>query len=459
MTWADGGYAGKLVTWVAGMLHRTVQIVRRPGNPHAFQVLPRRRVVERTFGWIMKYRRCVRDCERLPEHHETYLYWSMITIVGRRVARRHKPAARPRLPCPWQHEVPNQAEGLKPVPALPFRGWRTGRGRRLPGWGTMPADRAILFRLATSARLESAVRAAPPGERLAWRAASRYVAGTTAVAAARVAQELRDRGVGSSIDQFGELVRDTATAERVAASYLGLADQVNALPADTWLSIDLSHLGLDVDPPGCADRLAAIAARLSAGRRIQVGAEDYSRADAVLACVEAVARQGLAGRLGATAQANFRRTPRDLERLVEAGVYVRLVKGAYVEAHDRALPYGEPTDIAYLRLAHQLAQTRAQFALATTTASCARPCSLPSVCGPSSNCSESAPRSWTTSSPAASPSACRWRWIHRRRRRADPVAGQGVRRPVLQSDQQPRRPGLVRNGALSLGVGVVGQHC
>ncbi len=49
----------------------------------------------------------------------------------------------------------------------------------------MPADRAILFRLATSARLESAVRAAPPGERLAWRAASRYVAGTTAVAAAR----------------------------------------------------------------------------------------------------------------------------------------------------------------------------------------------------------------------------------------------------------------------------------
>jgi proline dehydrogenase len=227
------------------------------------------------------------------------------------------------------------------------------------------ADRAILFRLATSTRLESAARAAPLGERLAWRAASRYVAGTTAAAAAAAVQELRDRGVGSSIDQFGELVQDTATAGRVAASYLGLADQVNEMPADTWLSIDLSHLGLDVDPQGCADHLAAIAARLSAGRRVQVGAEDDSRADAVLACIETVAGRGLADRLGATAQANFRRTPRDLERLVAAGVYIRLVKGAYVEPGDRALAYGEPTDVAYLHLAHRLAGTRVPFALAT----------------------------------------------------------------------------------------------
>jgi proline dehydrogenase len=229
----------------------------------------------------------------------------------------------------------------------------------------MPADRAMLFRLATSTRLERAARAVPLTERLAWRAASRYVAGTTAVAAVQTAQDLRDRGAGSSIDQFGELVRDTATAARVASGYLELADQVNAGPADTWLSVDLSHLGLDVDPAACADHLAAIAARLSAGRRIQVGAEDHSRAGAVLACVETVAGRGLAGRLGATAQANFRRTPGDLERLVAAGVYIRLVKGAYVEPGDRALPYGEPTDVAYLRLAHWLAGTGAEFALAT----------------------------------------------------------------------------------------------
>jgi proline dehydrogenase len=229
----------------------------------------------------------------------------------------------------------------------------------------MPTDRAMLFRLATSQRLERAVRAVPLGERLAWRAASRYVAGTTADAAVQVAGSLHDRGVGSSIDQFGELVRDTTTAGQVTDGYLTLADQVNALSPEVWLSVDLSHLGLDVDPAGCADGLAAIAARLSAGRRIQVGAEDHGRAEAVLACIETVAGRGLAGRLGATAQANFRRTPRDVERMVAAGVYIRLVKGAYLEPDDRALPYGEPTDLAYLELAYQLAKTGAPFALAT----------------------------------------------------------------------------------------------
>lgn len=229
----------------------------------------------------------------------------------------------------------------------------------------MSVDREILFRLATSPQLERVVRATPLGEQLAWQAASAYVAGTTTEAALDAARQFLERGAGTSIDHFGELVDDTDVAGQVTAAYLELADQVNTMPADVWLSVDLSHLGLDVDPLGCADRLAAIAIRLSAGRRIQVGAEDHSRAAAVLTCVEIVAGRGLADRLGATAQANFRRTPEDLDRLVAAGVHIRLVKGAYVEPGERAFPYGEPTDIAYLRLAHKLAAAGAEFALAT----------------------------------------------------------------------------------------------
>jgi len=48
LIWADGGYAGRLVTWAAG-LRRVLQIVKRPDNLHTFKVLPRRWVVERTF--------------------------------------------------------------------------------------------------------------------------------------------------------------------------------------------------------------------------------------------------------------------------------------------------------------------------------------------------------------------------------------------------------------------------
>ncbi len=240
-------------------------------------------------------------------------------------------------------------------------------GRLRAGWHdvVMRVDRTILFGLATSARFEAAARALPWSERLAWRAASRYVAGTTAADAFRLAQELSRRGISTSIDLFGELVSDATVAEQVAAEYEDLAGRLEGLEGDAWLSVDLSHLGLDVDPRGCADRLAAVARRLAPGRRIQVGAEDHGRAEAVLNCVLTVADRGLADRLGATVQANFRRTPRDLERLVEAGVHVRLVKGAYVEPRERALPYGEATDVAYLKLGHRLAESGAEFALAT----------------------------------------------------------------------------------------------
>ncbi|WP_067474095.1 proline dehydrogenase family protein [Nocardia amamiensis] len=229
----------------------------------------------------------------------------------------------------------------------------------------MSIDRAILFRLATSDVVEQVVRAVPRGEDLAWRAASRYIPGTAAADAVRVAGELHARGVAASIDQFGELVGDTLVAQRVTDDYLRLADDLAGLPQDTWLAVDLSHLGLDVDPGGCADRLAAIAQALPEGRRIQVGAEDDARADVALKCVLDVAERGMADRLGATVQANLHRTPEDMERLLAAGVHIRLVKGAYLDSPDRALPYGERTDIAFMRLAHRLGEAHAPFALAT----------------------------------------------------------------------------------------------
>jgi len=85
--WADAVYAGKLQPWAADYLKLTVEIVRRPEGLHTFEVLPRRWVVERTLAWITSYRRCARDYERLPAHHEAAVYWAMITLMTRRLAR------------------------------------------------------------------------------------------------------------------------------------------------------------------------------------------------------------------------------------------------------------------------------------------------------------------------------------------------------------------------------------
>jgi len=92
LAWADAGYAGKLAAWTAA-IGLVIEIVRKR-DPHAFEALPRRWVVERTFAWISKHRRCARDYERLPEHHEAMVKWAMIALMARRLAR-HTPAAQP----------------------------------------------------------------------------------------------------------------------------------------------------------------------------------------------------------------------------------------------------------------------------------------------------------------------------------------------------------------------------
>lgn len=74
---ADGGYAGRLVTWAKDKTHMVLQIIRRGAHATGFEVLPRRWVVERTFAWIIKNRRFVRDYEQLTEVAET-----LITIAA-----------------------------------------------------------------------------------------------------------------------------------------------------------------------------------------------------------------------------------------------------------------------------------------------------------------------------------------------------------------------------------------
>jgi transposase len=87
LVWADGGYSGRLVSWAHTVLALTVTIVKRSDDTTGFVVLPRRWVVERTFGWLMRYRRLVRDYERRPEHHEAMVLWATVAIMTRQLAR------------------------------------------------------------------------------------------------------------------------------------------------------------------------------------------------------------------------------------------------------------------------------------------------------------------------------------------------------------------------------------
>lgn len=87
LLWADGGYAGKLVEWVRGFASWTLEIVKRNDDLKGFHVLPRRWVVERTFGWLGRYRRLSKDYEQLPENSEAMVLLAMINLMSRRLRR------------------------------------------------------------------------------------------------------------------------------------------------------------------------------------------------------------------------------------------------------------------------------------------------------------------------------------------------------------------------------------
>ncbi|MFJ8747716.1 IS5 family transposase [Embleya sp. NPDC127516] len=88
LVWADGSYTGPLVDWAAAQPGIALTVVKRTDDTRGFTVLPRRWVVERTFGWLMRSRRLARDYETLPTSSEAIVHWSMSMLMSRRLARR-----------------------------------------------------------------------------------------------------------------------------------------------------------------------------------------------------------------------------------------------------------------------------------------------------------------------------------------------------------------------------------
>ena len=86
LIWADGGYAGKLIEWTKTLGGWVLEIVKRSDDVAGFAVLPRRWVVERTFGWIGRYRRMSKDYETLPASSEAMIYLAMINLMVHRLS-------------------------------------------------------------------------------------------------------------------------------------------------------------------------------------------------------------------------------------------------------------------------------------------------------------------------------------------------------------------------------------
>jgi transposase len=80
---ADSGFSRRFVEWVRRRCGWAVTITKKAAD--GFRIQPRRWVVERTFAWLVRYRRLIVDFEYLPESSEAVIRIAMIHLMLRRL--------------------------------------------------------------------------------------------------------------------------------------------------------------------------------------------------------------------------------------------------------------------------------------------------------------------------------------------------------------------------------------
>jgi transposase len=87
LIWVDGTYEGvEFAKWVKSLYFWVLQTIKCSDDAKGFTLLPKRWVVERTWGWLNWYRRLAKDYEILPETSETFIYIAMISLMLLRLA-------------------------------------------------------------------------------------------------------------------------------------------------------------------------------------------------------------------------------------------------------------------------------------------------------------------------------------------------------------------------------------
>lgn len=206
--------------------------------------------------------------------------------------------------------------------------------------------RPILLRVSTSRTLAQRL----PRYRFVQRAVKRFIPGERLEDALLEAGELDRSGFPTLLTWLGEHVTTPEEAEEVTGIYLGALEEIERAGLDTQLSIKLSQLGFDVDHGLCREQLSRLAAGADAsGSLVWIDMESSAMTAGTIDLYLELSEEYR--NLGICLQAYLRRTADDLERLLDRGRAIRLVKGAYREPAATAFPSKGEVDSSFRDLA------------------------------------------------------------------------------------------------------------
>ncbi len=225
--------------------------------------------------------------------------------------------------------------------------------------------RALLIGLSENRPMRAVAERSIVGLRMS----RRFVAGTTIQQALSAAAAVNQLGMGVSLDNLGENVTNSEEARRSAQVYHQMLQEIEKRKLQANVSVKLTHMGLDVDENLARELVSGLVAQAAASNPrnfVRVDMEGSPYTQRTLDFVHDLHRRpGNGGVVGAVIQSYMRRSEQDVEKLLAAGIRIRLCKGAYKEPPEIAYQKKSEVDANYVKLTRMLLKSGVYHGIAT----------------------------------------------------------------------------------------------
>lgn len=196
--------------------------------------------------------------------------------------------------------------------------------------------------------------------------AGRFVGGDDLPAGLAAVRALNARGIKGSLNFHGMHVEDPEEAARAAGQAIDALRRIRSEGLDAHVSVKLTKIGLDVDLALCRDHLHRILdCAAETGGFVRIDMEESRYLETTLQMFEEARDRYGAGSVGLVLQSYLRHRSGDLDRLLDRGSRIRLVKGGYREPRDVAFQAAAEVDAAFRRDIERLLARGISPAIAT----------------------------------------------------------------------------------------------
>lgn len=190
---------------------------------------------------------------------------------------------------------------------------------------------------------------------IAWRAASRFVAGERLEDAIMTVKALNSKGINATLDHLGEHTTTVEGAQKATNDILHMIEVITKEGVRSSVSIKLTQIGLELDEDLCAANLIKIveAAKIN-NTFIRIDMEDAQWVEKSLKLFRETINTCGCENIGIVIQSYLYRSEADVAELLEQGSRIRLCKGAYKEPEEIAYPQKKDVDANFDLIVKQL---------------------------------------------------------------------------------------------------------